>query len=73
QGLAHGLAYDSAPVDDDDVDSPVEEMSPVKAKKASKHASRAKKNDNKKQDPPKDWTKGGRDRIVPSSVRCVGK
>ncbi|GJU49423.1 putative ribonuclease H-like domain-containing protein, partial [Tanacetum coccineum] len=73
QGLAHGLAYDSAPVDDDDDDSPVEEMSPIKAKKASKRASRAKKNDNKEKDPPKDWTKGGRDRIVPSSVRCVGK
>ncbi|GJR00844.1 hypothetical protein Tco_0523828 [Tanacetum coccineum] len=51
QGSAHG----SAPVDDDD--SPVEEMSPVKAKKPSKRASRAKKNDGKEIEAPKDWTK----------------
>ncbi|GKC88957.1 hypothetical protein Tco_1149606 [Tanacetum coccineum] len=51
QGSAHG----SAPVVDDD-DSPIEEMSPVKAKKSSKHASKAKKNDTKEKEPPKDWT-----------------
>ncbi|GKA89542.1 hypothetical protein Tco_0811354 [Tanacetum coccineum] len=56
QGSAHGSAYGSALVDDDD-ESPVEEMSPVKAKKASKRASRAKKNDIKENEPPKDWTK----------------
>nr|GEZ47919.1 hypothetical protein [Tanacetum cinerariifolium] len=54
RGSAHGSAYGSAPVDDD---SPVEEMSPVKAKKASKRASRAKKNDIKEKEPPKDRTK----------------
>nr|GEX97638.1 hypothetical protein [Tanacetum cinerariifolium] len=46
----------SAPVDDDD-DSPVEEMSPVKTKKASKCASHTKKNDIKEKKPPKDWIK----------------
>nr|GEV46839.1 hypothetical protein [Tanacetum cinerariifolium] len=50
QGSAHG----SAPVDDDDNDSPVEEMSPVK--KPSKRASKAKKNDAKDKEPAKDWT-----------------
>ncbi|GKB29192.1 hypothetical protein Tco_0868593 [Tanacetum coccineum] len=38
QGSAHGSAHGLAPVDDDDDDSPVEEMSPVKAKKHSKRA-----------------------------------
>ncbi|GJR50794.1 hypothetical protein Tco_1401315 [Tanacetum coccineum] len=47
-GLAHGSAHGSALVDDD---SPVKEMSPVKSKKPSKHASMAKKNDTK--EPPK--------------------
>ncbi|GKB76663.1 hypothetical protein Tco_0943558 [Tanacetum coccineum] len=51
QGSAHGSAHGSAPVDEDD-DSPVEEMPPVKTKKPSKRASNAKKNDTK--DPPKD-------------------
>nr|GEZ63098.1 hypothetical protein [Tanacetum cinerariifolium] len=55
QGSAHGSAYGSALVDDDD--SPVEEMSPVKAKKALKCASMAKKKDIKENEPPKDWTK----------------
>ncbi|GKC45367.1 hypothetical protein Tco_1063089 [Tanacetum coccineum] len=64
QGSAHG----SAPVEDDDDDSPVEEMSPVKAKKPSKRASKAKKNDTKE----KRRDKRGR-RVVPSLVRCVGK
>ncbi|GJZ13378.1 hypothetical protein Tco_0548608, partial [Tanacetum coccineum] len=47
----HGLA----PVDNDD-DSPVEEMSAVKAKKTSKRTSKAKKNDTKEKELPKDWT-----------------
>ncbi|GJW60025.1 hypothetical protein Tco_0109360 [Tanacetum coccineum] len=47
--------HGSAPVDDDD--SPVEEMSPVKAKKPSKHALKAKKNYSKEKEAPKDWTK----------------
>ncbi|GJU18684.1 hypothetical protein Tco_1146650 [Tanacetum coccineum] len=42
QGSAHGSAYGLAPVDDDD-DSPVEEMSLVKAKKPLKRASNAKR------------------------------
>nr|GEW75243.1 hypothetical protein [Tanacetum cinerariifolium] len=50
---AHSSGYGSAPVEDDD-DSPVEEMSPVKAKKPSKCASKAKKNDTKEKEPPKD-------------------
>ncbi|GJQ99409.1 hypothetical protein Tco_0522394 [Tanacetum coccineum] len=54
QGSAHGSAHDSALVDEDD--SSVEEMSPVKSKKPSKRASKAKKNDTKEKEPPKDWT-----------------
>ncbi|GJZ28928.1 hypothetical protein Tco_0573575 [Tanacetum coccineum] len=57
QGSAHDTAHGSAPVDDDD-DSPVEEMSPVKAKKPSKRALRA-KNDGNEKEAPKDWTKAG--------------
>nr|GFB26465.1 hypothetical protein [Tanacetum cinerariifolium] len=53
--MSQGSAHGSALVDDDD--SPVEEMSPVKAKKALKCASRAKKKDIKENEPPKDWTK----------------
>ncbi|GKE96360.1 hypothetical protein Tco_1581215 [Tanacetum coccineum] len=52
--MGQGSARGSDPVDDD---SPVEEMSPVKAKKPSKRASRAKKNDGKEIEAPKDWTK----------------
>ncbi|GKC07246.1 hypothetical protein Tco_0998856 [Tanacetum coccineum] len=40
----------SAPIDDDE-DSPVEEMSPVKAKKPLRRASKA-----KEKEPPKYWT-----------------
>nr|GEW35676.1 hypothetical protein [Tanacetum cinerariifolium] len=50
-GSAHGSAHGSTPVDDD---SPVEEISPVKANKPSKRASKANKNDTK--DPSKEWT-----------------
>ncbi|GJZ02793.1 hypothetical protein Tco_0520754 [Tanacetum coccineum] len=55
--IGQGLVYGSFPVDDDADHSPVEEMSPVKAKKASKRASRAKKNDIKDKELPNDWTK----------------
>nr|GEW14065.1 hypothetical protein [Tanacetum cinerariifolium] len=55
QGSTHGSAHGSAPVNDDD-DSPVEEMSLIKAKNPSKRTSKAKKNDTKEKDPPKDWT-----------------
>nr|GEW09001.1 hypothetical protein [Tanacetum cinerariifolium] len=50
-----GSTHGSALVDEDD--SLVEEMSPVKAKKPSKRASRGKKNDGNKKEAPKDWTK----------------
>nr|GEY13312.1 hypothetical protein [Tanacetum cinerariifolium] len=50
--MGHRSAHSSALVDDDD--SPVEEMPPVKAKKPSKRASKAKKNATK--EPPKEWT-----------------
>nr|GEY46906.1 hypothetical protein [Tanacetum cinerariifolium] len=49
--MGHDSAHGSAPVDDD---SPVEEMSTVKARKPSKRASKAKTNDTK--EPPKEWT-----------------
>ncbi|GJZ04380.1 hypothetical protein Tco_0537655 [Tanacetum coccineum] len=53
--MGHGLAHGSAPVDDDEEDdSPVEEMSPVKLKKPSRRASKAKKNDTN--EPLRDWT-----------------
>ncbi|GKC37702.1 hypothetical protein Tco_1050086 [Tanacetum coccineum] len=47
QGSAHGSAHGSSPVDNDD--SPIEEMSPVIAKKPSRRASKA-----KEKEPPKD-------------------
>ncbi|GKA83058.1 hypothetical protein Tco_0789806 [Tanacetum coccineum] len=46
-GSGHGSAHGSALVEDDSL---VEEVAPVKAKKASKRASKAKKNDNKETD-----------------------
>ncbi|GKB32517.1 hypothetical protein Tco_0871918 [Tanacetum coccineum] len=51
----YSIGQGSAPVDDDD--SHIEEMSPVKAKKPSKCASKSKKNDTREKEPPKDWTK----------------
>ncbi|GJV33137.1 hypothetical protein Tco_1393537 [Tanacetum coccineum] len=53
QGSAHSSDHGSAPVDNDE-DSPVEEMPAVKAKKTSKRASKAKKNDTKEKELPKD-------------------
>ncbi|GKA54104.1 hypothetical protein Tco_0753053 [Tanacetum coccineum] len=54
-GSAHDSAHGSAPVNDDvEDDSPVEEVSPVKPKKPSRRAARAKKDALK--DRPKDWT-----------------
>ncbi|GJS15753.1 hypothetical protein Tco_0410225 [Tanacetum coccineum] len=54
-GSAHGSDHGLAPVNDDvEDDSPVEEVSPVKPKKPSRHTARAKKDDPK--EPPKDWT-----------------
>nr|GEZ63150.1 hypothetical protein [Tanacetum cinerariifolium] len=49
--MDRGSVYGSSPVDDDSL---VKDMSPVKARKPSKRASKAKTNDNK--EPPKDWT-----------------
>ncbi|GJX76092.1 hypothetical protein Tco_0322903 [Tanacetum coccineum] len=54
-GSAHGSAHGSAPVNDDvEYDSPIKEVSPVKPKKPSRRAARAKKDASK--EPPKDWT-----------------
>ncbi|GKB17049.1 retrotransposon protein, putative, ty3-gypsy subclass [Tanacetum coccineum] len=53
-GSAHGSAHGSVPVHDDEDESPVEEVSPVKPKKPSRHAIRAKKDEPKES--PKDWT-----------------
>ncbi|GJV92950.1 retrotransposon protein, putative, ty3-gypsy subclass [Tanacetum coccineum] len=49
--MGHGSAHVN---DDEEDDSPVEEVSPAKPKKPSKSATRAKKNDPK--EPPKEWT-----------------
>nr|GEW02524.1 RNA-directed DNA polymerase, eukaryota, nucleotide-binding alpha-beta plait domain protein [Tanacetum cinerariifolium] len=49
--IGHGSAHVN---DDEEVDSPVEDVSPVKPKKPSRRAANAKKNDPK--DPPKEWT-----------------
>ncbi|GKD82508.1 hypothetical protein Tco_1349347 [Tanacetum coccineum] len=54
-GSGHGSAHGSAPVNDEEEDdSPVEEVSPVKPKKPSRRASKAKKDD--PNEPPIDWT-----------------
>nr|GFA74749.1 glutathione S-transferase T3-like isoform X2 [Tanacetum cinerariifolium] len=54
-GLGHGSAHGLALVNDDvKDDSPVEGVSPVKPKKPSRRATRAKKDALK--EPPKDWT-----------------
>ncbi|GJT17172.1 hypothetical protein Tco_0875878 [Tanacetum coccineum] len=52
--MGHGSGHGSAPVQDDEDDSPVKEVSPVKPKKPSRRAARAKKDEPK--EPPKDWT-----------------
>ncbi|GKC86922.1 hypothetical protein Tco_1147571 [Tanacetum coccineum] len=53
--MGHGSSHGSAPVNDDEEDnSPFEEVSPVKPKKPSRRAAMAKKNDPK--EPPKEWT-----------------
>ncbi|GKB50890.1 hypothetical protein Tco_0901643 [Tanacetum coccineum] len=54
--LTHDMDFEQL-INIDDDDSPVEEMSLVKAKKPSKRASRTKKNDGKEIEAPKDWTK----------------
>ncbi|GJU88245.1 hypothetical protein Tco_1300668 [Tanacetum coccineum] len=51
QGSTHGSTSVN---EDEEDDSPVEEVSPVKHKKPSRRAIRAKKNDPK--EPPKEWT-----------------
>ncbi|GJX40829.1 40S ribosomal protein S20-2 [Tanacetum coccineum] len=48
-GSAHGSAHGSVPFHDDEDDSPVEEVSPVKPKKPSRRATKVK-------EPPKEWT-----------------
>ncbi|GKB59732.1 hypothetical protein Tco_0915918 [Tanacetum coccineum] len=52
--MGHGSGHGSAPVQNEEDDSPVEEVSPVKPKKPSRRAARAKKDEPK--EPPKDWT-----------------
>nr|GEX10156.1 hypothetical protein [Tanacetum cinerariifolium] len=46
-GSAHGSAHGSFPFHDDEHDSPVEEVSPVKRKKPSRRATKAKKDEAK--------------------------
>ncbi|GKG20767.1 hypothetical protein Tco_0380568, partial [Tanacetum coccineum] len=46
-GSAHGSAHGLVSFHDDGDDSPVEEVSPVKHKKPSRHATKAKKDETK--------------------------
>ncbi|GKA67212.1 hypothetical protein Tco_0767020 [Tanacetum coccineum] len=56
-GSAHGSARGSVPILDEEDDSPVEETSPVKPKKPSRRATKAKKDDPKGvKDALKEWT-----------------
>ncbi|GKD77033.1 protein kinase-like domain, concanavalin A-like lectin/glucanase domain protein [Tanacetum coccineum] len=56
-GSAHGSAHGLVSFHDDGDDSPVEEVSPVKHKKPSRHATKAKKDETKEvKEPPKEWT-----------------
>nr|GEZ66721.1 hypothetical protein [Tanacetum cinerariifolium] len=56
-GLAPGSAHGWFPFDDDEDNSPAEEVSPVKPKKPSKHATKTKKDDpNEGKEAPKEWT-----------------
>nr|GEU46590.1 hypothetical protein [Tanacetum cinerariifolium] len=56
-GLAHGSAHGSFPFDDDEDNSPAEEVSPVKSKKPSKRTTKTKKDDPKEgKEAPKEWT-----------------
>ncbi|GJZ07207.1 hypothetical protein Tco_0541000, partial [Tanacetum coccineum] len=49
--------HGSVPFHDDEDDSPVEEVSPVKLKKPSRRAAKAKKDETKEvKEPPKEWT-----------------
>ncbi|GKG60538.1 hypothetical protein Tco_0612139, partial [Tanacetum coccineum] len=55
--MGHGSAHGSVPVNDDEEgDSPIEEVSPVKPKKPSRCAARGKKDEPKDEpkEPPKD-------------------
>ncbi|GKA84107.1 hypothetical protein Tco_0805702 [Tanacetum coccineum] len=56
-GSAQGSAHGSVPIHDDEDDSPVEEVPPVKPKKSSRHAAKAKKDEPKDaKEAPKEWT-----------------
>ncbi|GJR37392.1 hypothetical protein Tco_1213076 [Tanacetum coccineum] len=56
-GSAHSSAHGSVPFHDDEDDSPIEEVSPVKHKKPSRRAAKAKKDETKEvKEPPKEWT-----------------
>ncbi|GKG16173.1 hypothetical protein Tco_0358496, partial [Tanacetum coccineum] len=53
-GSAHGSAHGSVSIHDEEDDSPVEEMSPVKPKKPLRRVTKDKKDEPK--DAPKEWT-----------------
>ncbi|GJY60413.1 hypothetical protein Tco_0461070 [Tanacetum coccineum] len=56
-GSSHGSAHGSVPIHDEEDDSLVEETSPVKPKKPSRRATKAKKDEPKEvKDAPKEWT-----------------
>ncbi|GJT94507.1 hypothetical protein Tco_1090025 [Tanacetum coccineum] len=74
-GSAHGSAHGSFPFHDDEHDSPVEEVSPVKPKKPSRRATKAKKDEPKEvkedepkevKEEPKEWT------VEEEIVSCQG-
>nr|GEW54060.1 hypothetical protein [Tanacetum cinerariifolium] len=68
QDSAHGSTYGSAPGEDDG--SPVEEMSPVKAKKPSTCASKAKKNDTRRRSRQKTGQRRKRSRCAKLGAMC---
>ncbi|GJS63837.1 hypothetical protein Tco_0804041 [Tanacetum coccineum] len=66
-GSGHGSAPSSLPFDDDEDNSPAEEVSPVKPKKPSKRAAKTKKDDPKEgKEAPKEWT------VAEETTLCQG-
>nr|GFC02479.1 hypothetical protein [Tanacetum cinerariifolium] len=65
--LAPGLAHGSFPFDDDEDNSPAEEVSPVRPKKPPKHATTTKKDD------PKEGKEAPKERTVAEEIAlCQG-
>ncbi|GKD54804.1 hypothetical protein Tco_1288191 [Tanacetum coccineum] len=65
--MGHGSAHGSLPFDDDEDNSPAEEVSPVKPKKPSKRAAKTKKDDPKEgKEAPKEWT------VAEETALCQG-